>query len=169
MKPIEVRQAIEDRVRRELFGPSIKGEAEGTPWQGGVVDPALKPYYQEKTGEEMLLWSSPLERYCVGILHGRIPNGGGNRDAEARRDNDVFDATQTRTLTESPESRDDNREVRGSRTTTEDYAVVDADDDDFDLAGATREKPSSLGFTFRVNSKLHGALLIRFSLSLIHI
>lgn len=163
MKPIEVRQAIEDRVRRELFGPSIQGAAEGTPWEGGVVDPALKPYYQEKTGEEVLLWSSPLERYCVGILHGRVPNGGGNRDAEAKRDNDAFEATQTRTLTESLESKDVNRGAQSSRTSTEGYALADADDDDFDLAGATRDKPSSLGFTFRVNSKLQGALQIRFS------
>lgn len=131
-----IRNYLYDSLKREVVGPN-----------------QTEPYIDKKTGEEVLLeyvHGTPLKRYGAAILYPQpnrnTSNGVANNDFEDSEGESI----QTAIKKENPEqnSRVENDFKSGSG------GAVDAEpleDDPISFANAI--KPSTLGFTFRINSK----------------
>lgn len=154
--PVEVRERVEESVRRSLFGPARSELAEGTRWDGGPINPDLRPFHQRENGEELLLWASPLERYCVGVLHGREKSASDQEERAASFDNQHVEGVSQSSDLSIPDEigqkpaflTGEKQPSNGGRSGSE-----SAPSDDFDLSGANRSKPTSMGMTFRTRDE----------------
>ena len=88
MSGSDARQIIEEKLRRELFGPSGNEQSIGRPLDTNkklvFQDPSecLGLFYDRDTGEEILTTEHPLQRYCAGVLYGST-RWSGRREATA--------------------------------------------------------------------------------------
>ena len=88
MSGSDARQIIEEKLRRELFGPSGNEQSIGRPLDTNkklvFQDPSecYGLFYDRDTGEEILTTEHPLQRYCAGVLYGST-RWSGRREATA--------------------------------------------------------------------------------------
>jgi len=131
-----IRDYLYNTLQREVVGPNNK-----------------EPYIDKNTGEEVLLeyvHGTPLKRYGAAILYPQ-PNrntseGGSNNDFEDSEGESI----QTVNKKENP---DENTRVENDFKSGSGGAVDAEPLEDDPISFANALKPSTIGFTFRINSK----------------
>lgn len=139
------RGVIISAIRQELVGPSPQGEQ--LDCKNGIhfndKDSFYRPYRQKDTGEEILQRDPPTKRYGVGVLY---PVAALLYEEDpAALSGDVADVQKS----ENIELRDEFEHSAPESVLTEgDVSGVIPDDDDLDLSGANRLRPSTMGVSF---------------------
>jgi len=151
---IKNRSTVIAALREELVGPSPQGEPVETSSCMRFDDEKLlyRPCRQLSTGEEILQRDPPIKRYGVGVLY---PVGCIIAEAEA-----------TSGPLEPPDMQREEAPEEGAPEITQPTEVVDGpppDDDDLDLSGANRLRPSTMGISFLTELPRHAHIVVEAS------
>ena len=134
------RDKLIDALRQELIGPSPAGDPLdiSQPVIFDKKEDAYGPWYDLRSGEEILQRDRPTKRYGIGVLY---PASTPADETVGVDDEDIDDDLA---MTESLES---TFELIGSEESSQ---PTDIDSDDFDLSLANAYRPSSIAVSFLI-------------------
>ena len=153
MSGSDARQNIEEKLRRELFGPSGNEQPIGRPLDTNkklvFQDPSecYGLFYDRDTGEEILTTEHPLQRYCAGVLHSST-RWGEHCHAIASYSSDLL-----KNCDQQIEScdRDSFNRINQKSIEFESEKPKELDTDDFDLSDMNSFEPSAMGISFEAS------------------
>lgn len=131
-----IREYLYNTLQREVVGPNNKA-----------------PYIDKNTGEEVLLeyiHGTPLKRYGAAILYPQ-PNRNTN-DGVPNNDFEDYEGESLQKVNRN-ENSDENKRVENDFKSGSGGAVDAEPLNDDPISFANALKPSTIGFTFRINSK----------------
>lgn len=153
MSGSDARQIIEEKLRRELFGPSGNEQPIGRPLDTNkklvFQDPSecYGLFYDRDTGEEILTTEHPLQRYCAGVLHSST---GWDEHCQTI-------ASYSSDLLKNCDQQIGSCEQDSSNSTDqqsikfESEKLNELDADDFDLSDMNSFEPSAMGISFEAS------------------